>query len=77
VLPRLKDGTHNIKVHAEYHYDRYYEIYRWSETSVFFAIDTAPPFPTVLVIAVSATCLAVIGTGLLVCFKKRQKTKSI
>jgi hypothetical protein len=76
VLPKLTDGPHNITVHAEYDYDHYYEIYRWSETSVFFVIDTALPFPTRLVIAASGVCLAVVGTGLIFYFKKRQRDKS-
>jgi hypothetical protein len=76
VLPKLTDGTHNITVYAEYDYDHYYEIYRQSETSVFFAIDTVVPFPTVLVTTASGACLAIAGIGLLVYFKKRQREKS-
>jgi hypothetical protein len=76
VLPKLTDGPHNITVHAEYDYDHYYEIYRWSEASVFFVIDTGPPFPTMLVVAASGACLAVVGTGLIFYFKKRQGDKS-
>jgi len=76
VLPKLTDGPHNITVYAEYDYDHYYEIYRQSETSVFFAIDTAMPFPTVLVTTASGACLAIAGIGLLVYLKKRGRGKT-
>jgi hypothetical protein len=71
ILPKLTDGPHNITVHAEYNYDPY-EIYRESETSVFFIIDTGQPFSTVLVTTASGVCLAIVGIGLLVYFKKRK-----
>jgi hypothetical protein len=75
VLPKLTYGPHNITVYAEYDYDHYYEIYRESETSVFFAIDTAVPFPTLLVMTASGTCLAIAGIGLLVYLKKLRRSK--
>ena len=73
VLPELTDGAHNITVHAEYGYNPY-DIHRESESTVFFIIDTAPPFPTVLVIA-SLITVAVVGLILLVYFKKRKVVK--
>jgi hypothetical protein len=71
VLPELPDGPHNITVHAEYDYNPY-DIHRESESSVYFTIDTTPPFPTALVVAASGASVAVVGLGLLVYFKKRK-----
>jgi hypothetical protein len=74
VLPELTEGPHNVTVHAEYDYNPY-DIHRESESSVYFIIDTTPPFPTT-VVATSMITVALISTGLLVYFKKRNhKTK--
>jgi len=71
VLPELPDGLHNITVHAEYGYNPY-DIHRESESSVYFTIDTTPPFPTTLVIA-SVAAIAAVSVGLLVFFRKRRR----
>ena len=70
VLPELTEGPHNITVHAEYDYNPY-DIHRESESNVYLIIDSTPPFPTTIV-AASMITVALIGTGLLVCFKKRK-----
>jgi len=71
VLPELTDGPHNITVHAEYDYNPY-DIHRESESSVYFTINTTPPFPTTLVIA-SVAAIAAVSVGLLVFFRKRRR----
>jgi hypothetical protein len=70
VLPELTDGPHNITLHAEYDYNPY-GIHRESESSIYFTIDTTPPFPTTL-ITVSGVALATVSLGLLVYFKKHK-----
>jgi hypothetical protein len=72
LLPELKNGPHNITVHAEYDYNPY-GIHRESESTAYFAIDTTPLFPTAFCIAASGASLAVVGIGLLVYFKKRKR----
>jgi hypothetical protein len=70
VLPELKDGPHNITVHAKYDYNPY-EIHGESESSVYFIIDTTSPFPTTIAIA-SIGFAIIVGLGLLVYLKKKE-----
>lgn len=70
VLSELTEGPHNITVRAEYDYNPY-GIHRESQSSVYFRIDTTPPFPTVLVVATSVASVAIVGAGLFCYFRKR------
>jgi hypothetical protein len=66
-LTELSNGLHSVVVYAN---DTFGNMGR-SEAAT-FTVDASRPFPTTLVIAVAVT-VAVIGVGLLVYFKKRQK----
>ena len=75
-LSGLREGSHNLTVRAQYDYTTTYDSSHWhfeSESSVFFSIDIAEPFPIALVITASGVSIAVIGLGLLVYFKKRNR----
>jgi hypothetical protein len=66
-LVDLPDGDHNVTVYVM---DKAGNL-RASET-IHFSVDAPEPFPVTLVIAVVAT-VAVVGTGLLVFFKKSNR----
>jgi hypothetical protein len=75
-LINLPAGQHNLTVYVA---DLAGKV-TVSET-VYFAVNTSAipivePFPTLLVIAVTLTVVAVVAVGLLVYFKKRKRLKS-
>jgi nitrous oxidase accessory protein NosD len=62
----LRSGLHTVTVYAE----DAFENEGASETITF---NVEEPFPTTLVIAASGACVAIVGVGLLVYFKKRKR----
>ena len=64
----LTNGLHNVTVYAKDTFGN-----EGVSETVFFTVEVPEPFPTTLIIAAVVT-LAVIGTGLLVYFKKRRAT---
>jgi len=79
-LSELKDGPHNLTVHAEYDYNPY-GIHCESESTVYFMIDTITSkphispvtFPMTIVIAISVVIGTVAGASILVAFRKRSR----
>jgi hypothetical protein len=69
-LYNLANGLHNITVYAK---DKF-EIIGVSET-IHFNIDPPEPFPTTLIVAVSAASVAVVALGLVVYFRKLKGRK--
>jgi len=69
-LYNLSEGLHNITVYAE---DKF-EIMGVSET-IHFNIDLPEPFPTTLIVTVSAVSVAVVVVGLVVYFRKLKGRK--
>lgn len=64
-LYNLSNGPHNITVYAK---DKF-EIMGTSET-IHFNIDPPEPFPTTLIVTISAASVAVVAVGLVVYFRK-------
>ena len=66
ILSGLSNGGHNVTVYAV---DA--EGYVGASETVFFNVEVT--FPTTIVVAASGASIALIGTGLLVYFKKRKR----
>jgi len=66
-LAGLLDGEHSLTLFAV---DTAGNI--GSSETIYFSVEVPEPFPTMLVIA-SVFTVAVVGIGLLICFKKRRK----
>lgn len=67
-LTGLSSGLHNVTVYAK----DTFENMGASET-IYFSVEVSEPFPTALVTAASGAAVAVIGIGLLVYFKRRNR----
>jgi hypothetical protein len=68
-LAGLSVGVHNVTVYAV---DEAGNV--GASETIYFNVELSEPFPTALVATASVTSAAVIGTGLLVCFKKRKNS---
>ena len=71
-LSGLTGGSHSLTVHVEFEYT-YPAFYTESESTVYFRIETAQPFPTTLVITASGVSAIAISAVLLVYFKRRKR----
>jgi len=70
-LTRLSGGAHNVTVYAT---DEAGNI--GASETIYFNVELPEPFPTTLfVVAGSGASVAIIGVGLLVCFKKKRKVE--
>jgi parallel beta-helix repeat protein len=65
-LSELPNGSHYLLVYVT---DRSGNI--GSSETIFFTVEVPEPFPIAIVAAASVATAAVVGAGLLVCFKKR------
>jgi ABC-type Fe3+-siderophore transport system permease subunit len=79
-LTELAEGPHKLTVRVVFVYDNISRgeyipegIHTESESTIYFRIETAPSFPTTLVITASGASLAVAGIILVVFFKKRKR----
>jgi hypothetical protein len=78
-LTELADGPHNLTVRVVFDYPSdsasWESFHTESESTVCFRIETAPPFPTTLVLAsaTSVAVVAVIGLAALVYTRKRKR----
>lgn len=66
-LYNLPEGPHNITIHAKDEFES-----TGTSKTISFNIDTPEPFPTVIIVAASATSAVMVVMGLLLYLKKRK-----
>jgi parallel beta-helix repeat protein len=67
-LSGLSNGSHNVTVYAKDPFGN-----EGASETITFNVEVPEPFPTALVVAASIATVSVVGVGLLVYFKKRER----